>query len=311
MIDPVAASKFFVVDSTADKLYGYDKFGAGIGSLGLAVGDTESRGITGDATGTTLWVLDKNKSVYVSNSSGVAQGTWTASDLSTSPEGIAKDGTGLWMVDSANKTVYWYKGAASNLAGVDTAEFKLALNSAVVPKGLTTDGKTLWVVSDSSANTVFVYSITKNGAGDVTGLTATGSWTLDKLNATPTGITMDPTGVSKSLWVVDSATDSVYEYANGTTLLTGKDVFALSTFKLASGNALPQDIFDPVFTSASASGASAQTVDWLLQGLSSLPVDPYAEMSNLDWMSVTGQSDGVQLIGAGLVHHGDYVVAMV
>ena len=57
--------------------------------------------------------------------------------------------------------------------------------------------------------------------------------------------------------------------------------------------------------------ASAQTVDWLLQGLSSLPVDPYAEMSNLDWMSVTGQSDGVQLIGAGLVHHGDYVVAMV
>ena len=246
VIRPVATSKFFVVDSGTDKYHGYDKFGATEGQQSLAAANTESRGITGDTAGTMLWVLDRSKSVFVASASGVSAGAWTATDLSTSPEGIAKDGNDLWMVDSASKLVYWYKGAALNTSGTDTAEKTVALATAVVPKGLTTDGTTLWVVSDSSANTVFRYTIVKDGLGNVTGLTAAGSWTLDSRNTTPTGITLDPTGASQSLWVVDSGTDTVYEYASALARTSGSNVAAVNTFKLTAANTLPQDIFDPM-----------------------------------------------------------------
>ncbi len=230
------------------------------GDQALSAANSESRGITGDAQGTTLWVLDRNKNVYVSTTSGVAQGSWTASDLSTSPEAIAKDGNHLWMVDSSNKRVYWYQNAALNTSGTDKAEKTFSLATAVVPKGLTTDGNSLWVVSDSTANTVFRYTIVKDGSGNPTGLTPSGSWTLAAANTTPTGITLDPTGMSKSLWVVDSGTDTVYEYANGTLLSSGSNVAAIASFKLSSGNTTPQDIFDPLFTQAPAQADSVAVI---------------------------------------------------
>jgi hypothetical protein len=300
----VATSKFFVVDSSTDRFYGYNTFGAATGDQALAAANTESRGITGDAQGTTLWVLDRNKSVYVTTTSGVAQGSWTATDLSTSPEGIAKDGNHLWMVDSANKRVYWYQNAAANTSGTDTAEKTFALAAAVVPKGLTTDGTSLWVVSDSNANTVFRYTIVKDGTGTPTSLTPSGSWTLAAANTTPTGITLDPTGVSKSLWVVDLGTDSVYEYANGTLLSSGTNVAAVASFKLSSGNTTPQDIFDPLFTQASApaesSAINAAEPDALtgLVGTGTAPIQLINPgQPSPAWVSATDASSSSNLLG--------------
>ncbi|MFN9694010.1 MAG: hypothetical protein ACK550_09510 [Synechococcaceae cyanobacterium] len=192
------------------------------------------------------------------------------------------------MVDSSNKRIYWYQNAALNTSGTDKAERVFSVATAVVPKGLTTDGNSLWVVSDSTANTVFRYTIVKDGSGAPTGLTPAGSWTLAAANTTPTGITLDPTGVSKSLGVVDIKTDTVYEYANGTLLSSGTNVAAAASFKLSSGNTTPQDIFDPVFTQASAQadspGINAAEPDALtgLVGSGTAPSGPIAAFAGVE-----------------------------
>ena len=243
----ISGSKFFVVDSGVDDVFGYATGGAGTGVAALVSGNSDSRGITGDAAGTTLWVLDRDKSVYVYGADGTTKGSWVAGGLGKEPEGIALDGQNIWIVDRSAAKVFWYQNAASNLSGTDNAEKSFALAAAIdKAKGITTDGTSLWIVEDDTANTVYRYTITKDGSGVPTGLTGLVSWTLDSRNTTPTGITLDPTGVSKSLWVVDSGTDTVYEYANGTTRTSGSNVAAASTFALNSANTTPQDIFDPL-----------------------------------------------------------------
>ena len=68
-----------------------------------------------------------------------------------------------------------------------------------------TDGVNLWVVNDSTTDKVFKYTL----AGSLVG-----SWTISTAGATsPTGITIDPANVS-NIWIVDSGTDKVYQYAN-------------------------------------------------------------------------------------------------
>ena len=73
------------------------------------------------------------------------------------------------------------------------------------PQDIVTDGTTVWVVHSGATDKIFVYQAS-DGA-------ALGNWTIDPANATPTGLTLDPTGASNSLWTVDSGTDRVYEYA--------------------------------------------------------------------------------------------------
>ena len=72
-------------------------------------------------------------------------------------------------------------------------------------------------------------------------------------------ITLDPTGASQSLWVVDSGTDTVYEYANARSLASGSNVAASATFALGSGNTTPQDIFDPFIGGISADAIVANS----------------------------------------------------
>lgn len=57
-------------------------------------------------------------------------------------------------------------------------------------------------------------------------------------------VTIDPTGASQSIWIVDSGTDKVYEYANARSKISGS-LSAANTFPLASGNCNPQGIADP------------------------------------------------------------------
>jgi hypothetical protein len=76
-------------------------------------------------------------------------------------------------------------------------------------------------------------------------LSLLGSWALASGNAKPTGLTIDPTGSSMSIWVVDNGTDKVYEYANARSLTTGSGPTP-TTFNLAYGNSNAQDIADPL-----------------------------------------------------------------
>jgi hypothetical protein len=68
-------------------------------------------------------------------------------------------------------------------------------------------------------------------------------WALHSVNANPRGITIDPAGVSTSVWVVDSGTSKVYEYDRDNGEL--RDIFALDR---AAGNTAPRGIADPPAT---------------------------------------------------------------
>src|SRR6185369_7518979 len=67
------STKFFVSDATADSTYEYDASGNLVTSSGLAAGNTNSRGAAANVTGTRVWVIDSNQTVYVYNGDGVLQ----------------------------------------------------------------------------------------------------------------------------------------------------------------------------------------------------------------------------------------------
>jgi hypothetical protein len=71
-----------------------------------------------------------------------------------------------------------------------------------------------------------------------------GDWALVAANSSPTGITIDPSGSSTSIWVVDSGSDTVYEYLRDTGAFVG-------SFALDAGNTNPQGIADPPPASSS------------------------------------------------------------
>jgi len=136
------------------------------------------------------------------------------------------------------------------LSGSQNATSNFALNSGnVSPKDLVTDGAHIWVVNDSTTDRVFKYSMT--GA-------LVGSWTIDSVNKSPTGLTIDPSGATQSIWIVDNGTDRVYEYKNSQSRNSGSQSTLIS-FALAAGNTNPQGIADPPGNSINASTPVAAT----------------------------------------------------
>ena len=100
--------------------------------------------------------------MYVYNTSGTLQGSWAAGTLSSTAtvEGIATNGTDVWIVDAKSDKVYRYTGAASRLSGSQTAYSSFNLNSGnTSPKDIVTDGTSLWVINDSTTDKVFKYSV--------------------------------------------------------------------------------------------------------------------------------------------------------
>jgi hypothetical protein len=181
--------------------------------------------------------VDANKIVYVYGTSGTLLGSWTAGGLhpQAQVEGIATNGTDIWIVDARQDRVYRYTNAASRLSGSQNAASSFSLNSGNKDaKGIVTDGTSLWVVNDSTTNKVFKYTLT--GA-------LLGSWAIDAANASPTGITLDPADV-RHLWIVDNGTDRVYQYDNAVSRTSGSQA-ASTSFALAAGNTNPQGIADP------------------------------------------------------------------
>jgi hypothetical protein len=219
--------------------YKYQASGSPEAPYGLSLNDLNPRGVATTAAGTTEWVVDANKNVYVYNSSGTLLGSWSAGGLSSSAQltGITTDGTNVWLVDSYTDKVYKYSGAASRLSGSQNAasSFNLASgrNGDSNPKDLVTDGTSIWVV-DGTALKVFKYTLSGSSLG---------SWTIDSRDTHPTGITIDPSNVS-NIWIVDNGTDEVYQYTAAASRTSGSQS-AAATFALAPGDTNPQGIADP------------------------------------------------------------------
>ncbi|TWU20771.1 DUF5050 domain-containing protein [Bythopirellula polymerisocia] len=256
VIDPADVSvtnidnevKFRVAnDASPDLTYLYAGDGTPRGTDSLDSADSAPRGIASTSAGDKSWVIDANRHVYVYDGSGALLGSWAAGTLANNaqPEGIASDGTDVWIVDNRSDTVFRYAGAANRLSGTQTAASSFKLNSGnTTPKDIVTDGQSLWVVNDATTDKVFKYALTGG---------LLGSWTIDAANKTPTGITLDPSGPS-DIWIVDSASDQVYQYGNAASRTSGSQA-AAATFALASGNANPQGISSVVGSTTSTAAA--------------------------------------------------------
>jgi hypothetical protein len=86
------------------------------------------------------------------------------------------------------------------------------------------------------------------------------SWTINSRGGSPTGTTLDPTNVS-NLWIVDNATDRVYQFDAAASRTSGSQSPSAS-FGLAAGNTNPQGIADPPPpTSALATSTSVSATD--------------------------------------------------
>jgi len=183
--------------------------------------------------------VDANRKVYVYNASGGLLGSWTAGTLASNADvqDITVCGSDVWIVDAKSDKVFRYSGAASRLKDSQNAASSFKLNSGnTSPKGMVTDGTSLWVVNDSTTDKVFKYTLSGS---------LLGSWTIATSGAaSPTGLTIDPTGASQDIWIVDSGTDKVHQYANARGKTSGWQ-WATATFALAAGNTNPQGIADP------------------------------------------------------------------
>ena len=234
-------SKFFVADSAIDSVLTYDDNGQSQRSFLASPGNQQSHGVASNSDGSRLWTVDNaTGQVTVYGGNGVRLGEWTATGVSGT-EGIATDGTDIWIVDSGGEVHQFVE--ASNfgteaLANGElvptfspTSSFSLDASNAS-PSGITTDGDLLWVVDDA-VNSVFVYS----SAGALLG-----SWQLDSRNTDPSGVTNDANGGS-SLWVVDRS-GTVFHYVNAIDQLSGS-LTSTDTFTLDSRNSSPEGIADP------------------------------------------------------------------
>ncbi len=243
------ATKFYVVDDGSVNLtYEYADGNNSIESYTLNSGNTAPRGAASNAAGDKVWSVDANRKVYVYNTSGGLLGSWTAGTLASNAtvEGITTNGTDVWIVDARSDKVYKYTGAASRISGSQNAASSFTLNiNNRSPKDIVTDGTYLYVVNDSTTDKVFKYTLSGS---------LVGSWTMSGGGGSPTGITLDPSNVSH-LWVVDSATDRVYQYDGAASRTSGSQTPSTS-FALAAGNTNPQGIADPPPATALLSDAS-------------------------------------------------------
>jgi hypothetical protein len=250
--DELPPTKFYVVnDATQNRTYEYGPTGSAIENYALNSDNIAPRGAASTVAGDKTWVVDSNRKVYIYNTGGALLGSWTAGSLAANAtvEGIATNGTDVWIVDAKSDKVYRYAGAASRLSGSQNATSSFALNSSnTSPKDIVTDGAHLWVVNDSSTDKVFKYTLSGS---------LIGSWTISSGGGSPTGITIDPANVS-DVWIVDSSSDRVYQFTAAATRTSGSQSPATS-FALASGNTNPQGIADP--PPVSSQGGSQAALD--------------------------------------------------
>jgi Calx-beta domain len=270
------ATKFFVADGSTPKTYQYGSGGTSEEVNALSTSNnTAPRGAASTAAGDKVWVVDANKTVFMYDAHGVLLGSWAAGSLASNAavEGISVWGSDVWLVDAKQDKVFKYTGAASRLSGSQSATSSFALNgSNTSPMDLVTDGTSIWVVNDSGTDKVFKYTV----AGSLLG-----SWAMTGGGGSPTGITLDPSGASPDLWVVDNATDKVYRYAAARGLTSGSQT-AAATFALNPADANPQGIADPPPLGAQPDLAASPRA----QGVGQTPTaSPETLLSLVSWPS--------------------------
>jgi hypothetical protein len=274
------STKFFVVDDGAqNRTYEYAGGGYGVENYSLHSGNTAPRGAAATASGDKVWVVDANKKVFVYSASGTLLGSWTAGSLpgSANAQGITVSGADVWIVDAKSDKVYKYTGAASRLSGSQNAASSFTLNiSNRDPSDLVTDGASIWVLNNSSFDRVFKYTVSG---------TLLGSWEIMFAGGSPTGITLDPTGALADLWIVDNATDFVYELPGARNLTSGSQT-ASHGYALAPGNTNPQGIADPPTFYSDGAAESSSGASPAATGDPSFDAALLALVTELDeWMS--------------------------
>jgi hypothetical protein len=229
-----APSRFWVAnDGVADRSFGYDAGGGATVNYALTSANTTPRGMATNPAGDRVWVVDNSRTVYVYSNAGVLLGSWAAGSMPSNAvvEGIATNGTHIWIVDNGSDRVYYYPNAATRLTGAQNASSNFLLNgSNRNPKDVVTDGSSIWVVNDTTSDRVFQY----NTAG-----TLLNSWAINSANSSPTGISLDFSQGSQDLWIVDNGTNRVYRYANAR-FLTAPTL--TSSFPLATANTNSQGL---------------------------------------------------------------------
>lgn len=235
-------TKFFVIDAAANSVFRYTPEGEENSDFFLSTSPSV-RDITSNVDGSKLWIVDAvGRAVETRSPDGWKYGAWHVLDM-YDPQGIATDGTDIWIVDRMLRSVLKYDGAASLREGTVTADSTFELVSEnMSPTGMATDGHTLWI-TDDRVDSVFLYDA---ATGEFLG-----SWALDLENADPIGITNDPTGASDSIWILDYADKLVYEYANAAAIVAGTAA-VVGTFALAEGNDRPMGIVDPAVISVAS-----------------------------------------------------------
>ncbi len=268
VISTVAGTKFFVVDTDVERTFEYAEDGTLVENYSLRSNNKFSQGAAASSDGSTLYVVNGNKRVFVYDDAGGYQGFWTAVGPQR-VDGIATDDTDIWILDRKLDTVFHYADAAALRNGTVAATDSFALHAKNKHgKGITTDGTHLWVVNDAGGKDK-VYKYTTDG-------TYVGRWNIDPVNSKPTGITIDPTGATDDIWIVDNLTDSVYQYSGGASR-TGGSHLANGVFALDAANTNPQGIADP------DGSVAVRTHDLVLQNTVSQNV-PWSTRSNpIEW----------------------------
>jgi subtilisin family serine protease len=230
-------TSFFVIDdAVTNRTFEYSSTGGTVENYSLNVSNATPRGVATNTSGSRVWVVDNDRRVFVYNNSGGLIGSWVAGGMPSNAlvEGITTNGTDVWIVDNRTDRVYFYADAASRLSGSQNPTNSFLLNASNRnPRDLVTDGTFLWVVNDAVSDGVFRYNLSGR---------LLNSWGLNSQNSSPTGITLDLSNGSQDMWVVDSASDRVYRYANARTSFAPVRV---SSFSLGSGNSNPQGIAGP------------------------------------------------------------------
>ena len=237
----VETIKFFVVNADDDSTFTYTESGGAVGNSLLAEENKDPRGLGTDADGEKIWVVDKNREVFVYDAEGDFETSWVANGIGKDAEGIAvhpdPSNNRIWIVTKEKKRVFRFNSGKSKDGGSLSPNSSFALRSDNDhPKGLTTDGTFLWVVDDDGG-TEKVFKYKYNGQ-------FLGSWEIgDSSLEEPRGITVDPNG-GETIWIVDKKSGKVYQFDNATGVTSGT-LNSSGMFPLAAGNEKPEGLADP------------------------------------------------------------------
>ena len=224
------APQVLTVDPSNDDVFSYDASGVLQDQRDLGTGNNGPKGM--DADGFLRWVIDNDDYVYVYDKAGTKLGSWLAHGLDQ-PQGIAKVGDDLLIVDSGSDRVFVYEGTALLTSGEMNPTSSWNLNTGkgnTNPRGITSNGVNVWVVNTAVTDRVYKYNL--DG-------TYRGRWNLADSN--PGGISLG--GDGSTIWIVDVANGLLNRYDNAASRNNSNTVIpANASFPLDAANTNPQGV---------------------------------------------------------------------